>query len=183
MPVRRVYSLSLPAGRYVALRASEVRSGERPMPSASASSLLERAIVRPAQPGELAALHDAITGSAMRRHGEVSRMALTNAFQSGAWVLLPAAAPAPNYRPSGAAESPGEQVKSARVVKTWVEMEVVDDDGRPMAGRGYVCMLPDGTLQTGTLDRGGRVRFEGIDPGNCAFSLTDFHAADWDWAA
>jgi hypothetical protein len=44
-------------------------------------------------------------------------------------------------------------------------------------------MLPDGRIETGTLDSRGRVRFDGIDPGNCVFTLTDLDQETWAKAA
>jgi hypothetical protein len=118
----------------------------------------------------------------VRSRGGFNRAAVEHAIRNARWVLLPTTTLAPQAR-GAVTESDGELVKTAKLVTTWIEMEVVDECGIPAAGREYQCMLPDGTIQTGTLDRSGRVRFEGIDPGNCAFSLTGTHRDEWDCAA
>lgn len=71
--------------------------------------------------------------------------------------------------PLGAAGSPTEKPPEApkEVVKekTWIEFELLDEDGEPMAGEEYELALPDGSLQKGKLDPKGLVRVAGIDPG------------------
>ena len=77
------------------------------------------------------------------------------------------------------AEPVAEQLRTAKLVKTWVEFEVVDDHGKPRANEPYRCMLPDGTIREGQTDSRGKVRFDGIDPGNCAFTLTRISPKRW----
>ena len=63
--------------------------------------------------------------------------------------------------------------------KTWVAIELVDEDGDPIAGEKFRVELPDGSVQEGVLDAKGRARFDAIDPGNCKVSFTDIHAKEW----
>lgn len=51
--------------------------------------------------------------------------------------------------------------------KTWIEIELLDEDGLPIPGEAYEIHLPDGRLASGTLDENGFARIEGIDPGDC----------------
>ncbi|HEU0122687.1 MAG TPA: hypothetical protein VFQ91_19300 [Bryobacteraceae bacterium] len=178
MSSRRCYPLQVAGGRYIALRKGDLRAGEQALAPPMARQILERAMRQPREVNELALFAAAV----QRGIGGINRAALNQAVQSGQWVLLAQPRSVPDARPSRI-ESTVQQINTARLVKTWVEMEVLDESGKPAAGRRYSCMLPDGVIQTGTLDSKGRVRFDGIDPGNCAFSLTDTHAADWDWAA
>ncbi len=53
------------------------------------------------------------------------------------------------------------------VALTFVEIELVDMQGQPVAGEFYVIALPNGTQHSGVLDELGRARVDGLDPGNC----------------
>ncbi len=66
-----------------------------------------------------------------------------------------------------------------RKVKSWIEVVLVDDDGKPVAGVEYAITLPDGTTETGQTDASGRARLSGIDPGMCQLSFTGLDARDW----
>ncbi|MBI2687962.1 MAG: hypothetical protein HYX27_16765 [Acidobacteria bacterium] len=180
MPFHRTYKLRAAGARYIAMRSADVHAGLSPLPAQFAARVIERALMNPGDVNQLAELAHAIDGGTNR--GAVKGARMLRAVQSGQWVLFRENLTIPVLR-LPTPEPVAEQLKKAKVVKTWVEMEVVDENGKPVIGRGFTCMLPDGAIQTGTLDNKGRVRFEGIDPGNCAFSLTDTHAADWDWAA
>jgi hypothetical protein len=175
---RRTIVISTTTGRYLALQASELRPDESPLAADKACQILERLLLRPSELAQLFSLGRAIGLGSPGSPGAVNARALRHAFGAGAWVLVPQAAHASQVEPR-ALESAAEQVKVAKELKTWVEMEVVDDDGRPMAGEAFTCMLPDGTIHQGSLDKNGRVRFDAIDPGNCAFSLPSLHGPDW----
>ena len=64
--------------------------------------------------------------------------------------------------------------------KTWVEFKVVDMEGNPVSGYSYLVMLPDGSLHEGKLDKTGKVRFNGIEPGTAVFTLTDVDRDLWE---
>ena len=52
--------------------------------------------------------------------------------------------------------------------KSWIEIELVDHNGKPVPGEPYRITLPDGaTAAEGTVDDKGRARVDGIDPGTC----------------
>lgn len=55
--------------------------------------------------------------------------------------------------------------------KSWIEIELKDDDGNPVAGEAYRVEVPDGSLAEGSLDEKGFARVEGIDPGTCKVSF------------
>jgi len=69
--------------------------------------------------------------------------------------------------------------KDTGPVKTWVAVELVDEEDAPMMFERYTIKLPDGTTQEGRLDGNGRVRFNGIDPGTCEITFPDFHSKEW----
>ena len=51
--------------------------------------------------------------------------------------------------------------------KSWIEIEMVDEDNNPVPGEHYRITLPDGeTVADGTLDNKGFARVDGIRPGD-----------------
>jgi hypothetical protein len=63
---------------------------------------------------------------------------------------------------------------------SWIEFELLDDDGVPVAFEPYTVELPDGSAIEGTLDAVGRARVEGIDPGNCKISYPNQDKDSWE---
>ncbi len=51
------------------------------------------------------------------------------------------------------------------VFKDWIEIELLDENGDPVAGAEYILCLADGTKIEGTLDGDGLAREEDIPPG------------------
>ncbi len=170
---RRIVRIHILNRPFHAVRGGDVRPEETPLSPPQAAALLERALLRPHNPTELALLWAALAGTGNLRHSVI-----TGAFRSGAWVLLPVSSGGAVV-PAARTEPVADQIREAKIVKTWIEMEVVDDLGRPMAGQEYLCMLPNGAIERGALDAKGRVRFDGIEPGNCAFSLPALDEESW----
>ena len=79
-------------------------------------------------------------------------------------------APAPTKKPPK---------RSTAAEKTWVEFQLIDDNGDPVANAVYMATLPDGSIMEGSLDDEGLVRFEEIDPGQCQFTFPEIHAMEW----
>ncbi len=62
----------------------------------------------------------------------------------------------------------------------WIEINLVDDKGKPVAGEAYKVTLPDGsTVADGTLDEKGHARVEHIDPGNCKITFPNLDKDAW----
>ena len=62
--------------------------------------------------------------------------------------------------------------------KSWIEIELVDDEKKPVPGEKYRITLPDGqTVVEGTLDEKGFARVDNIDPGTCKIAFPDLD--DW----
>jgi hypothetical protein len=83
-----------------------------------------------------------------------------------------------------AAASGGGGARDAAVadeapVKTWIEVELIDDRGSPVPYARYRLKLPDGTETNRSLDANGQDRVTDIDPGVCRISFLDFDAREW----
>lgn len=178
---RRTWPIDTLGQKYLAVRVEDLKPTDQPMSGPATESAIQRAISHPNDIGQLIQLSQALRGSG-RIGGNVSLRALLWAFQTGEFALLRRRDNAPNLYVK-AAEPGTDQVKMAKEVKTWVEIEVVDMEGNPFSNKPYLCVLPDGRVQEGVLDHTGCVRFEGIDPGNCVFVLTDLDREAWDRVA
>ena len=66
------------------------------------------------------------------------------------------------------------QQQSAATPDHFIEIELVDDDGKPVPNAAYVIELPDGTQRTGRTDGAGKARITGLDPGTAKVSFPDF---------
>ena len=67
--------------------------------------------------------------------------------------------------------------------KSWIEIEMVDEDKKPVPGEKYKITLPDGeTVAEGTLDDKGFARVDGIDPGTCKITFPELDKEAWEKA-
>jgi hypothetical protein len=64
--------------------------------------------------------------------------------------------------------------------KTWISIELKDEDGNPMAGEEYRIELPDGQTVSGCLDKLGTAGVSGIDPGQCEVTFPRLAGTSWD---
>jgi hypothetical protein len=80
---------------------------------------------------------------------------------------------APQKKPPKKSES------SEAAVKTWIAIQLTDEDGNPVPDVAYSVTLPDGSIMTGSLDDQGFARFDDIDPGKCLVSFPEIHAKEW----
>lgn len=60
----------------------------------------------------------------------------------------------------------------------FIEVELVDVEGTPLAGKPFRIILPDGSRAEGKLNAQGFVRLEGFDPGDCAVIFEKLSPAD-----
>jgi type VI secretion system secreted protein VgrG len=83
----------------------------------------------------------------------------------------------PSYtQPTHKPNSPHNDKKTS-----WIEIELRDDDGDPVAGEKYRVTLTDGTtLAEGTTDDKGFARVGNIDPGNCKVTFPNLDGEAWD---
>jgi len=97
----------------------------------------------------------------------------SSSSRSGASTAKPAALRASPAPKQGKA-SPETEKKL-----TWVEIELVDDDGQPVPGVEYEIQLPDGSVKSGRLNDKGKARYDDIDPGQCQVRFPGLHANEW----
>ncbi|HXB72169.1 MAG TPA: type VI secretion system tip protein TssI/VgrG [Candidatus Acidoferrales bacterium] len=65
--------------------------------------------------------------------------------------------------------------------KHWIEIELLDEAGKPVAGEPYRVTLPDGTtVADGTLDEKGKARVENVDPGTCKVTFPNLDQEAWE---
>lgn len=62
----------------------------------------------------------------------------------------------------------------------WIAVSLVDEAGAPMPGAKFRVTFPDGGALDGLLDKNGKVRIEGIDPGSCQVTFPDRDAKEWE---
>jgi hypothetical protein len=79
--------------------------------------------------------------------------------------------PAPTTTPLE--DEQAAQKQPAAAEKHFIEIELLDDDGKPVGNEAYLIELPDGTQRTGRTDGNGRARITGIDPGTAKVSFPD----------
>jgi hypothetical protein len=81
---------------------------------------------------------------------------------------------APEFKPLSHEEAEQKQVKLS-----WIEIELLDKAGAPVAGAYYEICMKDDTVASGTLDEKGRARVEGIEEGTCGVSFPQYAPSSW----
>jgi len=93
----------------------------------------------------------------------------------------------PAARISGAEEATGQKGEQGQggappAKKSWIEIDLVDGDGKPVPGANYRLKLPDGLREEGKLDAYGHTEYYEINPGTCELTFPDFDAKEWESA-
>jgi hypothetical protein len=65
---------------------------------------------------------------------------------------------------------------------SWIEIELVGEDDRGIAGEPYRVTLPDGSVACGTLDENGFARVEGFESGSCQVTFPNRDTEAWEKA-
>ena len=62
----------------------------------------------------------------------------------------------------------------------WIEIQLVGEDGKPIAGEPYQITLPDASIASGTTDGKGLARVDGIpDAGSCQITFPNRDQEAW----
>ena len=78
---------------------------------------------------------------------------------------------------------PPETKEEKEKKKSWIEIEMVGEDDKPIVGEAYRITLADGaTVAEGTLDDKGFARVEGIEPGSCKITFPNLDKDAWEKA-
>jgi len=169
-----------------------VEDDDRPVPPTAAESWLRSWLVDPEHRAEVIEVYSWIGAGAARAKGwlderDLNRFvkpAIERALLTGELVLVERA-PISGWTPSIADEPREEAAASAagagvldqaKPTKTWIEFEVTDMAGKPVADVKYEAKLVDGTKKEGQTDAKGLVRFDEIEAGLCEFRLVDYDA-------
>jgi len=64
--------------------------------------------------------------------------------------------------------------------KSWIEIEMVDEEDEPVPSEKYKITLPDDSVAQGTLDGKGFARVEGIEPGTCKITFPELDKDAWE---
>ncbi|MBL8988840.1 MAG: hypothetical protein JNJ80_21375 [Gemmatimonadetes bacterium] len=87
---------------------------------------------------------------------------------------------APPAEPGIGAGAPGKSVVTVDESKAaFIAIELVDAQGLPIPGAECLVTLPDGSKLKTNLDPIGKVRIEGIDPGECVISFPAIDRRDF----
>ena len=83
---------------------------------------------------------------------------------------------------SSASVTPASEPPTPTGEKSWVDLELVDEEGNPVPNARYKLCMADGTEREGVLGDDGRRREESLHPGVVKITFPDFDATEWDAA-
>lgn len=130
---------------------------------ASPKSIKSASVVAPAAPDEV---QEAIVADPGQVSAAQSTAMTTSAGSFGSVRL-----------PSHTGEPAENQEETAEL--TWIEIELVGEDSKPIAGEPYRVITPEGTEASGTLDEKGLARIDYIRPGTCKVSFPNLDKDAW----
>lgn len=155
-------SMQTPAGRSnttAAMSLSDVSAGARATPPAGSGG---------GQPQPAAS--DAPSAAGGGQSQPAASDAPSPSAASGG-QLQSAASDAPSHDPNS---------EENKTKTQWIEIKLVDQQGKPVAGEPYRVTLPDGTtVADGTTDAQGMARVENLDPGNCKVTFPNIDKDAW----
>lgn len=63
---------------------------------------------------------------------------------------------------------------------SWIEVQLVDESSKGIAGQTFIVTAPDGCDYSGTTDEQGVGRVDGIDPGSSDITFPDLDKDAWE---
>ena len=63
---------------------------------------------------------------------------------------------------------------------SWIEVQLVDENGKGIPGQAFIVTAPDGFDYSGTTDEQGVGRVDGIDPGSSDITFPDLDKDAWE---
>jgi hypothetical protein len=63
---------------------------------------------------------------------------------------------------------------------SWIEIYLVDAQGKPVPRQKYTVKLPDASVQEGQLDSFGHAEYDDINPGTCEVGFPDLDGESWE---
>ncbi len=178
------------ASRYRLVYWDSLQDGDTPVRPVLAASWLRSWLVNLEHRAEVIEAYSWLSTGAPRARGWLDerelnafvRPAIERALETGELVLVERA-PRGQWKPAvfvvpaePKGPAPKEEPKST---KTWVEFEVLDENGDALADEKWEAQLPDGTKKNGKTDSRGLARFDDIDPGLVQFRLVERDGDTW----
>ena len=77
-------------------------------------------------------------------------------------------------------QAPPPVVKQCPNSKTWIEVRLLDMEGNPVPGKKCRIKTSTGQVKESALDKDGKMRFDGIDPGSCTISFPELDMEAWE---
>jgi len=77
-------------------------------------------------------------------------------------------------------EDDPEEDKDDEEKKSWIEIELKDEEDNPIPGEKYEIEIPDGRKAKGTLDENGYARVEGFEEGECKVTFPNLDKDAWE---
>jgi hypothetical protein len=105
--------------------------------------------------------------------------AVERAAAMGQVAIVPEVRPAAQGMPKPLLPALGPSELTPQSVH-FIELELVDQDEKPVGGEAYSIKLPDGRTVNGKLDNNGRATVNGIkNPGSCQVSFPNLDVSVW----
>ena len=79
-------------------------------------------------------------------------------------------------------QSSGGPAQAEEEPTSFIEVEIVDEDGQPVSGENFELKLPDGKKVSGSTDAEGAARVDSIPPGNCELTFPNMDQSVWESA-
>ncbi|HYC92823.1 MAG TPA: carboxypeptidase-like regulatory domain-containing protein [Thermoanaerobaculia bacterium] len=96
------------------------------------------------------------------------------AASSAAAASSSAAATTPLQDEEAAQAASAGATEAAAEETHFIEVELKDEEGKPVPNASYFVELPDGSTKSGRTDANGYARIDGVDPGTAKISFPDF---------